>query len=68
MIPIQPKKFIVIGFFLVMFGFLVPLLTVIKVIGASYILGFLSYAASVSGLILGIIGAISYTRLRRGKH
>jgi hypothetical protein len=67
MISIQPKKFIAIGFVLVLFGFLVPLLMVIKVIEAGYILGFLSYGASVSGLLLGIIGAFSYTRLKRGK-
>lgn len=67
MIPLQPKKLIAIGFVLVMFGFLVPVLMVIKVIEAGYILGFLSYGASVSGLLLGIIGGISYTRLKKGK-
>lgn len=65
MIPIQPIKLFAIGFILVMFGFLVPLLMVIKIIDAGYLLSFLSYAASVAGLLLGLIGAISYRRLHK---
>jgi hypothetical protein len=63
MIRIHPKKIIAIGFVLVLFGFLAPFLMVIKVIETSYALSFLSHAASVSGLLLGIIGAAMYSRL-----
>ena len=65
MIPIQPNKLFAVGFVLVMFGFLVPLLMVIKIIDAGYLLSFLSYAASVAGLLLGLIGAISYRRMHK---
>lgn len=69
MIPIQPIKLFAVGFILVMVGFLVPLFMVIKVIEAGYLLSFLSYAASVAGLLLGLIGAISYRRLhKRERH
>ncbi|MBL7184237.1 MAG: hypothetical protein ISS50_07285 [Anaerolineae bacterium] len=63
MIRIRPNKIIAIGFALVLFGFLAPFLMTIKVVEASYALSFLSYAASVSGLLLGIIGAAWYSRL-----
>lgn len=60
---LHPREMIALGFVLVLFGFLAPLLMVIKVIEASYALSFLSYGASVSGLLLGIIGAAMYSRL-----
>jgi len=59
----HPKKMIAIGFVLVLFGFVIPLLMVIEVIKTSFALSFLSHAASVSGVFLGIIGAAMYSRL-----
>jgi hypothetical protein len=53
----HPKKIILIGFFLVLFGFVTPFLMVIKIIESTFFLNFLSHAASTSGLFLGIIGA-----------
>lgn len=63
MIRIHPWKIIAIGFVLVLFGFLAPFLMVIKVVEASFLLSFLSHGASVSGLLLGIIGVAMYSRL-----
>jgi len=63
MMRIHPWKIIAIGFVLVLFGFLGPFLMVIKVVEASFLLSFLSHGASVSGLLLGIIGAAMYSRL-----
>jgi len=53
---------IALGFVLVLFGFLAPLLMTIRVVEASLFLSFLSYGASVSGLLLGIVGAAWYSR------
>jgi len=53
----HPKKIIVVGFFLVLFGFVAPFLMVMKVIESTFFLSFLSHAASTSGMFLGIIGA-----------
>lgn len=61
----QPKPFIFIGFFLVLFGFVGPLLMVVGVLESTFFLNFLSYAASVGGLFMGIIGAAWYTRIKR---
>lgn len=62
----QPWKLILIGFVLVLFGFVAPFLMVMKVVPSSFILNFLSYGASVVGLFLGLIGAALYVRTHRG--
>jgi len=67
MIRLYPWKIVAIGFVLVLFGFLAPFLMVIRVIEASFVLSFLSYGASVSGLLLGIIGAAMHSRLGKRK-
>jgi len=65
MIGVQPWKIIAIGFVLVLLGFLVPFLMVIGIIQPSFLLSFLSHGASVSGLLLGIIGAALYVHSER---
>jgi hypothetical protein len=56
---------IILGLFLVIFGFLAPLLMVIHVIDANLLLSFASHLASFVGLLLGMIGASMYVRARR---
>lgn len=62
---IQPTKMIVLGFFLVVFGFLGPFLMVLGIVDLSFWLSFLSYTASVSGLVLGVLGSALYVSRRR---
>ena len=57
----------VLGFVLVLTGAVLPLLMVIRVVPPNLILSFLSYAASVAGLFLGLIGAALYVRTYRNK-
>jgi hypothetical protein len=47
-----------IGFVLVLLGFVLPVLMVIDIIKTSLLLSLLSHGASVSGLILGLVGTI----------
>ena len=61
----QPKKLIYIEAFLVIFGFVAPFLMVLKVIESTFFLNFISYAASVGGLFMGMIGAAMYARVNR---
>jgi hypothetical protein len=61
----EPKRILIIGFFLVLTGFVLPLLMVIKVIEPTFLLSFLSYGSSLTGLILGFIGAARYTQTMR---
>ncbi|MGQ9599570.1 MAG: hypothetical protein ACUVWZ_09155 [Anaerolineae bacterium] len=61
----HPKAILALGFVLVLFGVIAPLLMVLKVIEPSFWLSFLSFGASVAGLFLGLIGTAFYVRLHR---
>jgi hypothetical protein len=62
---IRPLRLILIGFFLVLFGFVGPFLMVVGIVDASFAFSFLSHAASVSGLFLGLIGTAMYAAARK---
>ena len=66
MSKLGPGKTIAIGFVLVLLGFVLPFLMVLQIIPSSLIVSFLSYGASVAGLLLGLIGAAMYVRIHRG--
>jgi hypothetical protein len=51
-------KLLLGGFVLVTAGAGLPFLMVIRVLDLSFPLALLSYAASLSGLLLGIVGAV----------
>lgn len=61
----DPRKMIAIGFVMVLIGWLLPLMMVVKVIEAGFFLSFFSYTISLLGLFFGIIGAASYVRDRK---
>jgi len=61
----RPVRLILIGFCLVLFGFVGPLLMVIGVVETSFAFSLLSHAASVSGLLLGLIGTAMYAGIRK---
>ena len=60
----NPLYFILAEFFLVMIGFALPFLMVLQVIQSTFFLNFLAYAASFSGMLLGIIGSAFYAASR----
>jgi len=61
MLNITPLAKMVIGVSLmVVAGVIIPLLMVIHIIEPTFLLVFGSYAASTSGLFLGIIGVVEY--------
>lgn len=62
---IRPYRLFIVGFILVLFGFLVPFLTVVKVIESNLILLLASYAASMAGLFLGMVAVAYYFKPRR---
>jgi hypothetical protein len=66
MMRTDPRALIVIGLVLVVLGFVMPFLMVLRIIEPSLALSFMSHAASVSGLFLGIIGSAMYIRIRKG--
>jgi hypothetical protein len=66
----RPFTLIGIGFGLVILGFIIPLFMVMQWLQSTYFLNFLGYTASISGLMLGIIGTamyVSYNRKNRSK-
>ena len=67
MLTAHPKKIIIIGFFLVLFGFIGPFLMVLEILKSTFILNFISYGASISGLLLGVIGSSAYIRLHKNR-
>ncbi len=63
----RPFLIIGIGFGLVLLGFVIPLLEVMQILKSTFALNFISYAASTTGLILGIVGAALYVSFQRKK-
>ncbi len=63
MMTFAPRKAMIVGGILVVFGFVIPFLMTIRVIPPSFLLAFLAHGASVGGLLLGMIGAALYVRL-----
>ncbi len=55
-------KIIIIGFILVVLGFVFPLLMTLQIVASSFALNFFSFGASVLGLFLGLVGAAWYVR------
>lgn len=57
---LRPFKLIIIGFCMVLFGAVVPMLMLLDIVEASFWLSFLTYAISVGGVFLGVIAAALY--------
>jgi len=62
---VNPKRLILIGFFLVLAGAVLPFLMVIQVFESTFFLNFFSFGATMAGLLLGMVGAATYVRLRK---
>ena len=63
----NPVHLILIGLVLVILGAALPFLMVIHIIRSTFFLNFFSYAASLAGLFLGLIGSATYVRYHRKK-
>jgi membrane associated rhomboid family serine protease len=57
----------VIGFVMVLVGALIPWFMILGTLRSTFFLGLVSYAASIGGLILGVIGATLFVRKERRK-
>ena len=63
--PLSGLSIIIIGFLLVLLGFIIPFLMVMKIIEPGFFLSFVSYISSTIGMFLGLIGAAMYVRDHR---
>ncbi len=65
---IRGEYLISIGFVMVLLGAILPFLMVMQILTSTIFLNFFSYALSVGGLILGIMGSAYFVRYRRSKN
>lgn len=56
----DPRAIMALGFVLVVLGFVFSFAMLLRIIPPSFPLGFLAYAASFAGLMLGLIGVAWY--------
>lgn len=63
---LSPLNQILLGFFLLIGGWLVLLFTVAELLPASMPLSIGAYMANTAGLFVGVLGAAAYVRERRG--
>jgi membrane associated rhomboid family serine protease len=61
----SPLGVIFIGFILVLLGVLLPFLMVIGILESGFFLSFISYFASLIGMIVGLLGAAMFVKERR---
>jgi hypothetical protein len=60
----QPKYLLIVAFLLLVLGFILPFLMILRVIPSTFFLNFLAYTSSVIGLVMGLIGIAVYRRRR----
>jgi len=62
----HPKQLLVTAILLMVFGVVMPLLMVIKVVESTFFLNFLSYGSTTLGFLLGII-SVAASHLKQEK-
>ena len=60
-----PKRLIIIGFLLVLFGAAMPWFLILGYVKSTFFINFLTYGASVAGLIMGVMGAAMWSATKR---
>ena len=64
---LSPLQMMLIGFVMMVIGFVLPFLMVLHLLESTLFLGFVSYLTSFLGLVIGLIGVVTQGRIgRRG--
>ena len=61
----NPRILLSLGLILLLTGWIIPLLIIMRVIPSTFFLNFISWGASVSRLFLCFIGVATWTKLRK---
>ncbi len=61
---LSPVQLILIGFVMLVIGFALPFVMVMRIVEPTLLLNFIAYLSSLFGLIIGVIGIVLYTRTR----
>ena len=64
----SPVQLILVGLVLLLIGFLLPFVMVLRLVEPTLPLGFVSYLASFMGLVIGLYGVVTIGVARRKKH
>lgn len=67
MLQLSAKQYLIIGFLMVLFGFIMPWLFVLGYVKTTFFLAFLTYGVSLVGVLFGIIGIAMIGLERRRK-
>lgn len=67
MLRLSAKQYLFYGFLMVLFGFIMPWLFILKIVEINFFLAFLTYGVSLVGLLFGIIGIAMIGVQRRRK-
>ncbi|MEX2143665.1 MAG: hypothetical protein WD740_03650 [Anaerolineales bacterium] len=67
LLRLSGKQILLIGFIMVLFGFVMPWLMVLGYIQTTFFIAFLTYGVSLTGMILGVVGAAMLGVQRRKK-
>ncbi len=62
---VSPLTIILVGLLFVVLGVVFPLLMMLGVIPTTFVISFLSFALSVGGVLMGVVGASRYVARRR---
>lgn len=62
---VSPLTIILVGLLFVVLGVVFPLLMMLGVIPTTFVVSFLSFALSVGGVLMGVVGASRYVARRR---
>lgn len=58
----SPIVMIVVALLMLILGFVLPFLMMMRILESTILLNFVAYLVSIFGLVLGLVGASSYTR------
>ena len=61
----NPRLLLSLGLALMLLGFALPLLMVMRLIDSTFFLNFVSWGASVAGMFLGFIGVATLSKMRK---
>ncbi|MFZ5821323.1 MAG: hypothetical protein ACOYYJ_15615 [Chloroflexota bacterium] len=65
MIDSNPRALLFLALGLLLFGWLMPFLMVLRLLESTFFLNFLSWGASISGFYLGIVAVAGLVRKRK---
>lgn len=61
----SPRFLLILGSILLLVGWIIPLLALMQMIPSTFLLNFIGWSASVSGLFLGFFGGAMWVKIKR---